>query len=63
MRNNIEDIKNKLKSSTYTDNDSLTNEMFKSSSTRRNTDKKFTEIKQIGETLYEKLLEKVLLLI
>ncbi len=60
MRNNIEEIKNKLRSSSISDNnDSLTNEMFKSSSTRRNTDKKFSEIKQIGESLYEKLLEKV----
>ena len=58
MRNNIEEIKKKFKSSNCS-NDSMSNEFLKSTSTKRNTDNKIKEITQLGETLYEKLLLKV----
>ena len=58
MRNNIEEMKKKLKSSNLS-NDSMSIDYLKSTSTKRNTDNKIKEITQLGETLYEKLLLKV----
>jgi hypothetical protein len=70
MRNNFDEIKNKLKTISYNNNNNLdTNRFsqdsfdqeynFKSSRAGKNYDNKIDEINTLGERLYEKLLEKV----
>ncbi len=72
MKNNFEEIKNKLKTISYNNNhkelqldstpcsfDSFDDRHFKSSEKGKMFDNKIEEVNTLGERLYEKLLEKV----